>query len=109
MVPSVYRRLRTNGRSSSGPIATESCACAEQSHRAVTSTINSTPQSATFRAQDVRFRCILRHRNSSHPVDGPSLRCYHSKELGCHVSTRPDGSGSLEIICPGCGGHLGHV
>lgn len=36
-------------------------------------------------------------------------RCYHSEETGCHVGTRPDGSGSLEIYCPECGSHLGHV
>jgi len=35
--------------------------------------------------------------------------CYHSEDLGCHVGTRNDGSGSLEIICPNCGSHLGHV
>merc|ERR1712136_386216 len=26
-------------------------------------------------------------------------RCYHSEEIGCHVATRSDGSGSLEILC----------
>jgi peptide-methionine (R)-S-oxide reductase len=36
-------------------------------------------------------------------------KCYHSKEWGTHVGTRSDGSGSLEIYCPNCGGHLGHV
>lgn len=36
-------------------------------------------------------------------------KCYHSEEVGCHVGTRPDGSGSLEILCPRCGSHLGHV
>mmetsp|Transcript_133928 Transcript_133928/g.250551 ORF Transcript_133928/g.250551 Transcript_133928/m.250551 type:complete len:355 (+) Transcript_133928:65-1129(+) len=36
-------------------------------------------------------------------------KCYHSEEMGCHVGTRPDGSGSLEIVCPKCSGHLGHV
>jgi len=35
--------------------------------------------------------------------------CYHSADMGCHVGTRPDGSGALEIVCPNCGGHLGHV
>lgn len=36
-------------------------------------------------------------------------KCYHSKESGCHIGTRSDGSGSLEIVCPQCGSHLGHV
>lgn len=36
-------------------------------------------------------------------------KCYHSEENGCHVGTRPDGTGSLEIFCPRCGSHLGHV
>merc|ERR1712217_822971 len=36
-------------------------------------------------------------------------KCYHSEDLGCHVGTRPDGTGYLEIVCPNCGGHLGHV
>lgn len=36
-------------------------------------------------------------------------KCYHSEKWGCHVGTRPDGTGSLEIICPECSGHLGHV
>lgn len=36
-------------------------------------------------------------------------KCYHSKDVGCHIGTRADGSGSLEILCPKCGSHLGHV
>jgi peptide-methionine (R)-S-oxide reductase len=36
-------------------------------------------------------------------------KCYHSDQIGCHVCTRPDGTGSLEILCPKCSGHLGHV
>lgn len=36
-------------------------------------------------------------------------RCYQSEEVGCHVGTRPDGSGALEIYCPRCNCHLGHV
>jgi peptide-methionine (R)-S-oxide reductase len=36
-------------------------------------------------------------------------RCYHSEEFGSHVACRSDGSGCLEIYCPKCGGHLGHV
>lgn len=35
--------------------------------------------------------------------------CYHSDAVGCHVGTRSDGSGSLEIFCPQCNSHLGHV
>jgi len=36
-------------------------------------------------------------------------KCYQSAEVGCHVGTRTDGSGSLEIFCPQCNSHLGHV
>jgi len=36
-------------------------------------------------------------------------KCYHSKDHGSHVATRADGSGSLEIYCPSCGCHFGHV
>jgi len=36
-------------------------------------------------------------------------KCYHSEEVGCHVGTRTDGTGSLEIFCPRCNSHLGHV
>lgn len=36
-------------------------------------------------------------------------KCYFSEEYGCHVGTRSDGTGSLEIICEKCGSHLGHV
>lgn len=36
-------------------------------------------------------------------------QCYESEDLGQHVMHRPDGSGSLEIVCNRCGGHLGHV
>merc|ERR1712050_643310 len=32
-------------------------------------------------------------------------KCYHSEDIGCHVGTRPDGTGYLEIMCPNCGGH----
>jgi peptide-methionine (R)-S-oxide reductase len=34
---------------------------------------------------------------------------YESPELGQHVIGRPDGTGSLEIVCANCGSHLGHV
>lgn len=36
-------------------------------------------------------------------------KCFRSKDVGQHVAGRPDGSGSLEIICSRCGSHLGHV
>eukprot|EP00441_Pelagodinium_beii_P003142 CAMPEP_0197704250 /NCGR_PEP_ID=MMETSP1338-20131121/125845_1 /TAXON_ID=43686 ORGANISM="Pelagodinium beii, Strain RCC1491" /NCGR_SAMPLE_ID=MMETSP1338 /ASSEMBLY_ACC=CAM_ASM_000754 /LENGTH=324 /DNA_ID=CAMNT_0043288149 /DNA_START=84 /DNA_END=1058 /DNA_ORIENTATION=+ len=36
-------------------------------------------------------------------------KCYASSDIGQHVSGRPDGTGSLEIICTRCGSHLGHV
>lgn len=34
-------------------------------------------------------------------------KCYYDGDK-CHVGVRPDG-GSIEIICNGCGSHLGHV
>ncbi|GAB5369742.1 hypothetical protein AAMO2058_001431800 [Amorphochlora amoebiformis] len=34
-------------------------------------------------------------------------QCYHSKAK-CHVGVQRD-FGGLEVICNGCGGHLGHV
>jgi len=36
-------------------------------------------------------------------------KIYTSGDLGQHVKGRPDGSGSLEIVCSRCGSHLGHV
>jgi len=36
-------------------------------------------------------------------------KCYQSKDVGCHIATRPDGGGALEILCPRCGSHMGHV
>jgi len=36
-------------------------------------------------------------------------KVYSSDEYGQHVDSRPDGSGSLEILCKRCGGHMGHV
>jgi peptide-methionine (R)-S-oxide reductase len=34
-------------------------------------------------------------------------KCFYNGDK-CHVGVRPDG-GSIEIICNGCGSHLGHV
>ena len=34
-------------------------------------------------------------------------RCFFTGE-NCHVGVRPD-AGSVEIVCNGCGSHLGHV
>jgi len=36
-------------------------------------------------------------------------KVYASPDVGQHVGSRPDGSGSLEIVCNRCGSHLGHV
>ncbi|CAK0809350.1 unnamed protein product [Prorocentrum cordatum] len=36
-------------------------------------------------------------------------KVYESPDAGQHVTGRPDGTGSLEIVCTRCGSHLGHV
>ena len=57
-------------------------------------------------------------RACSYPLYGPSSKfkdcgwdafdkCYWS-DGKCHVGVRPEG-GAVEIICNGCGSHLGHV